>query len=337
MTEVEQGVDTRDEWRLLLKYWKDSASQEQIDALLEEVGPTTRSANQRTLNRWIKGPDKPDSRRKVLMLEKHIPEMSAALRKAFPHYYEVAQDVILRSVAPFYARVHRARARTEKSFMLRTITRLVLSNMVDQLDPEQHGFIAILGQLQKAERPDEGQEDVVPENAGKAERLILHAWSAYGTGVWFEYPIQHSFTAAPTSLCALAAKTGEEAFYPRDRDQLYCSPLVVHVGRMESAAAYPVLRSGRIAGIIFLASVQPKFFDSKRKAIIEHYAMMQHEAFEDNDFYAMSDIELKIDERDAYKQFLVYLALEYPDETQEQLEARAVMMFREYCQKGEQQ
>jgi hypothetical protein len=326
----------------LLKQWKDSASQGQIEALLEEVGPTTRTANQRTLNRWIKGPDKPDSRRKVLMLEKHIPEMSAALRKAFPQYYEVAQDVILRSVAPLYARVHRARARTEKSFMLRTITRLVLSNMVEQLDPEQHGLIAILGQLQKAEHSNQVQEGEVPEDAvpadtKKAERLILHAWSAYGTGVWFEYPIQHSFTAAPTSLCALAAKTGEEAFFPRDKDQLYCSPLVANVGNMDSAAAYPILRSGKIAGIIFLASVHLKFFDSKRKAIIEHYAMMQHEAFEDDDFYAMSDIALKIDERDAYKQFLAYLALEYPNETQEQLEARAVMMFHDYCKKGSQQ
>ena len=311
MAEVQAEVQA--EWRVILGIWRAHASPQMIDDLLDAL-----DANSRTLYRWIKGPNKPDSRRKILVLEQHVPEIGPSLRKYFPQYYETSQDVVLRAVAPFYARVAHMAAQTEKSLVLRAVTRLVLDNMVKHLDTEQDGVVAMLAQLMSS------------QNNRVADRLTLHAWSGCGSGIWQDFPVQRSFTVHSSSLCGLAVTTAEEAFYHRDCDFMSHIPPVMNMDRVQSAAAYPLLRAGEVAGVVFVAAIQEKFFTILRREIVGHYISMMDKAFRDQHYFPLSQIDIEVSAHDEYLQFIDQLAQMYPDETHEQISARLMAMFREY-------
>jgi hypothetical protein len=306
-------MEEKAEWRELLRLWMDRASQDMLEKMLEDVDTTKRN-----VYRWIKGPTGPDSRRKVMMLERHIPEMGPALKKAFPRYYEVAQDATLRAVAPVFAQVLRAQQTTERSMILQTITSIVLYALVNHLDIEKVGLMAFLGQLRSS------------RNDGQADQVLIHAWSGHGTNQWFELQAHKSYVASSTSLCAQAVTSGFPVFSSRDRDRVACSAETQYVDQIKSAASYPVLRFGRIAGVIYLASAQEDFFDSTKKETLEHYARMISEAFFDEDFYAKEHITIQASIENAYQQFMQRVKRKNPGMSYEQLKEHAEKVFQEY-------
>ena len=309
------------EWCHLLTRWKEDSPPDTVDKLLVEL-----DTNPRTLYRWMRGENRPDSKLKVLTLEKNIPEMAFALRKEFPQYYEYefqsSQEAVLSAVAPFYVRVAQAARDIEKPFLLHTITRLVISNLVAHVDVEQHGFVALLVQLQST------------HNNLYADELRAHAWSNCGTAIWFDFFLQRSFPVYKKSLCELAISTGNAAFYPRDQDYLINSTDILHVDRVQSAAAYPILRKGKVAGVIFMAAATENFFTTYVRSIIEHYLLMIDRAFDDTDFYSLSQITITnpTNELDDYQQFLLDIARDYPDDTPEQFQMRVKQVFQKYHQ-----
>ncbi|HLX58209.1 MAG TPA: hypothetical protein VKR83_14405, partial [Ktedonobacteraceae bacterium] len=74
------------------------------------------------------------------------------------------------------------------------------------------------------------------------------------------------------------------------------NPLPAHQVEHElSAAASPILFSGKIAGCMLVSSTQPHYFLSQyRLSLIHNYACLLALAFEPQDFFDMRDIRLEI-------------------------------------------
>ena len=63
----------------------------------------------------------------------------------------------------------------------------------------------------------------------------------------------------------------------------------------KSAAIYPILYAGRVAGVLLVSSAEYKHFVSQRRTnLIQHYADLIALAFEPEDFYAPEDITLGV-------------------------------------------
>lgn len=294
------------DWCVILQDKWSGETPEWREQLVHDLGITPQ-----TVYRWMRGDNPPEGKRKLTVLEKYIPEISVALRKAFPSQYATAQDVILRAVAPTYARVHQAIARTDKDMLLPTVSGLVLFALVNHLDIDRQGLVALLGQLRST------------HDDGVADYLLVNAWSAQGTGLWQEDQARRSYAVGTSSLSAVAVAEGRPAFYPRDRRSIACATDLYHVDQVESAAAYPVLRSAQIAGVLFIASTRKDYFTIQRREIIEQYALMLSLAFHDVDFYPRSKIHLHpTDEIQAFQEFEAYIETlqhDYPGEAREDL------------------
>ena len=66
-------------------------------------------------------------------------------------------------------------------------------------------------------------------------------------------------------------------------------------GYEQSLVAYPIMRSGCIAGCFLAASTQPEYFlATERLQLLQHYAELAALAFEPEEFYAREHIELCI-------------------------------------------
>lgn len=285
------------------------------EQLVEDLGVTTQ-----TVYRWMKGQNPPEGKRKLIILEKYIPEISSALHNAFPAHYATAKDVILRAVAPTYARVHRALATTDKDMIKSTVTSLVLSALIHHLDIEKNGIMAILGQLRSSTKNE------------LADQLLLDAWSAQGTGLWQEEQAKRSYLVGNDSLCAVAVSEGRPTFYPRDRRRLVCAKDVWHIEQVQSAAAYPVLRSAQVAGVLFICSPRRDYFTIQHREIIEQYVLMLSLAFRDKDFYARTRVHLhpsdEIELFADYQNLLDSLRREYPNEARSELLKRVAARLR---------
>ncbi|HZO75793.1 MAG TPA: GAF domain-containing protein [Ktedonobacteraceae bacterium] len=61
-----------------------------------------------------------------------------------------------------------------------------------------------------------------------------------------------------------------------------------------SAAAYPIMREGSIAGALVVSSCVPDFFTRERLTLIEHYADLIRLAFYDQEFYPAACIDLAL-------------------------------------------
>jgi hypothetical protein len=61
-----------------------------------------------------------------------------------------------------------------------------------------------------------------------------------------------------------------------------------------SIAVYPILQARRVAGCLRFSSTQADYFTRERMRLIQKYAYLAQEAFEEADFYAAQDIELRL-------------------------------------------
>lgn len=268
------------EWSEGLQDWWKRASKEQRDQLIQDL-----NVKPQTVYRWMQGDNEPDSRYKLTVLEQHIPEISNAIKKHFSSLYTTSRDLILRMAAPVYSRVLQALQKTEASLILETVSSIVLYALTQHLDVEQLGIVVLLGQLKSS------------KNDGHADYLRINAWSGYGTGPWTDYQATKSYSAGYGSMAAEAAVMGRTVFYSRDdHPALLTTTPLCHLEAIESAAAYPILRYGRVAGIIFIGATQENYFTTHRREIIEQYALMIPLAFEDKDFFPRSYIEFRSDD-----------------------------------------
>lgn len=61
-----------------------------------------------------------------------------------------------------------------------------------------------------------------------------------------------------------------------------------------SLAVCPIQRAGNVAGCLRLSSTQGDYFSRERVRLIQKYAYLAVEAFDDSDYYPLQEIELRL-------------------------------------------
>jgi len=115
---------------------------------------------------------------------------------------------------------------------------------------------------------------------------------AQGTHPWSNNMDQKSMYLGAESLAGYCVSTGMPQQIQNLQDE--SSPLPAHQTDHElSAAAHPIMFSGRIAGCVLISSTQPDYFlSTSRLTLIGKYANLFALAFDPDDFYRQEDIAL---------------------------------------------
>lgn len=315
------------QWRLLLRiYFEENPGEKKRVAKMLDT-------TVRTVERWVMdNATTAPERSKVLKLAQMVPgkehEMELSLRQDYPEAFErpVGSEIMPNIPAQFILRPLEAYATTARHLNRSSIMSMVFRQMVSHLDPYEEGMAVLFAQCIPPVEP-----------GGKVTGLSVHA-PGHGTPPWHYQQFKSPYIVGSGSLSAMAIYRGDIALYPQDVYKLdYISPILRcdEIQEHGSCAAYPVLREGDTAGALFLVSKQHEFFTETRRLLIKQYAAFFALAIRDNEFYPISQIQLQPmpslpHQSTIYfesQQFLEELARQYPNDTPEQLEARARQIF----------
>jgi GAF domain-containing protein len=234
-----------------------------------------------TLNRWASGVYTPRKPQDIRKLAEVIPGMQEALleveefRKAFDINYAIPDAL---EVPPAYtASILSMLANTAETMAQYTIHNHVYQYILSQLDEHREGMLLLFVQC------------VEPATDGDVTSLYVHP-SGCGTGPWHTQQIARPLYAGSGTLCGLAVSTGQPA-YPQDKEQLRRGML--HQERIQSIAAFPILRWGKVAGALLVASVHEEFFTPVRIELLKSYTNLFALGLITSHFYAMDRIKLR--------------------------------------------
>ncbi len=250
--------------------------------------------NERTLDRWANGLSSPRSSAHVRQLLKAFPDqraiLSALMRHDFPDVVEqtadkndIFIDEIIKDVPiPFYQRVIETYATAVEPVRAWTICNLVLQQLSQQLDVDHQGIRVLLMQCQPS------------RETGMVHSLRLlfeHTSSQTVSENW-------SLFYGAESLAALAVLRGvpqiKQRLYSPDTPPTATSPTCnSEPFPLRSAAAHPIQRAGRCAGSLLVLSASPSFFTQARMVLLQNYIHLLTLAFQEHEFYAQADIDLK--------------------------------------------
>lgn len=237
-----------------------------------------------TLTRWVSR----DSDPRPLNLRHLInvlPEYRELLLELIGEEFEdfstgITEDSLEEIPSEFYTRVLNARASTTEALRFWSISNLILQQALGQLDPDRLGMAITVVRC------------IVPANGNKIRSLRESI--GQGTPPWSGDLEQKGMFLGAESLAGYVVTTCRPAAIQNIHEEQ--SPLPAHQVEYElSAAAHPILCTGRIAGCLLISSTQPNYFLSpSRLALIRKYADLMAIAFEPKDFYELKDIELRM-------------------------------------------
>src|SRR5690349_14628644 len=265
------------DWRELLKLIiQEPAIRKRID---NEIGK--QAVN---IKRWINGKAEPRMQNLKQLLNV-IPEYRDRFIDLLgdeyaDEFYSSFDDATQEIPATFIASVLSARARTNREIRYWSLCRLILEQAIGQLDPDRLGMAITVVRCMKTEK--------YPYIRSLRESV------ATGTPPWPGNLDQQSMFLGAESLAGLCVSSCREAQNNDIRSNTNLLP--AHQVEFElSAAAAPILLSGRCAGCMLVSSTQPDFFLSQtRLALIRNYANILALAFEPHEFYEPDSIRLEV-------------------------------------------
>src|SRR5205823_3996828 len=248
-----------------------------------------------TLTRWATKESSPRPRsllnRLVDALPAHRDQLSELIREEFPNALEEDDptlffiDPVIREVpSVLYARILEAHATVADTIRMWTISNLVMQQLVRQLDPEQLGIAASIVQC------------LPPNNGDQKVRSLREQFQEKSPAL--KDVANRSYFLGAESLVGYAVVNCHPVVI-QDMQRQADLLIVHHMDEMNSAAAYPLQKAGRVAGSLLILSTQKQYFSHARKALIQSYAHLLSLAFGDNEFYLLKDIELQIMPADA--------------------------------------
>jgi hypothetical protein len=238
-----------------------------------------------TLQRWAEGASRPREEN-IRALRKQLPAGSyplfmRLLLRDFPELLkdELPEDHFHQSIpGEFYERALSNLALTPQPIYRQSMQDLLLQQIREHLDPDQHG-LAISLALCVPPRPFQKVRSLReigglgtppwPYDLGE-KPMFLGAESLAG------YAVGHM-----RSYCI--SSKDEMTFFPANWTEFECS-----------AAAFPILRQARVVGALIISSTQEFFFTEPRLAVIEKYSYLISCIFETEDSYPIEQIELRV-------------------------------------------
>jgi transcriptional regulator with XRE-family HTH domain len=278
MGSLSEGVMEEQEtqkWRdLLAKHIREPHERSQI-ALALNVG-------QATLLRWVNGDSKP-RKQNLQRLAQILPEYRTLFTEVAAEQVdevdkknEEPEHVEIPSI--FYARVLNAHCNLPRIIHFSSLSEVILQQALKQLDPQRVGMEITVVQCMR------------PLRDGKVRSLREYIGQA--TPPWSRESEERVMFLGMESLAGSSVTNGRPLFIEKQQ-QAVNRFSVQWVDGEESAMAFPIMRSDRIAGCLLVSSVQPEYFHlSYRHKLIQYYAELLSVIFEPDDFYPLADIDL---------------------------------------------
>jgi transcriptional regulator with XRE-family HTH domain len=235
-----------------------------------------------TLTRWVTGESdpRPQNLRHLLNV---VPEerelLFELIGEEFEDFTAVSTDDSSKDIpSEFYGRVFSARSMTNESLHFWSICNLILQQAIGQLDPDRLGIAITVVRC------------MPPSNGNKIRSLRESA--GQGTPPWSGDLEQQGMFLGAESLAGYAVTTCRPAAIQNIHEDRNLLP-AHQIPHELSAAAHPILYTGRIAGCLLISSTQMNYFLSPaRLALIECYADLVSLAFDTDEFYDPLDIHL---------------------------------------------
>jgi GAF domain-containing protein len=265
------------DWRELLKLIiQEPGIRKRIDS---EIG--RQAVN---IKRWINGKAEPrvqNLKQLLNVIPEYREQMIELLDDEYAdEFYSDYVDATRDIPATFIASVLSARARTHREIRYWSLCRLIIEQAIGQLDPDRLGMAITVVRCMKSEK--------------FAYIRTLRESAATGTPPWPGNLDQQSMFLGAESLAGLCVSSCREVQNNDIRSNTNLLP--AHQVEFElSAAAAPILLSGKCAGCMLISSTQPDFFLSQQRlTLIRNYANLLALAFEPAEFYESSDIRLEV-------------------------------------------
>jgi hypothetical protein len=192
----------------------------------------------------------------------------------------IADDTSREIPSEFYSRVLSAQATTNETLRYWSISSLILQQALGQLDPDRLGLAITIVRCMRS--------------AGGKKIRSLRESVGKGTPPWTGDLEQRGMFLGAESLAGYVVTTCR----PAQLQNILKDGLALPAHQVEheiSAAAHPILYTGRIAGCVLISSTQPDYFiSSARNILIGNYANLLALAIEPEEFYDPQDIELMI-------------------------------------------
>jgi len=234
-----------------------------------------------TLIRWANGdsiPQRPHLTRLVQVLQpNHREDIVHALKETYPDIQSwLKADVEERIPPEFFALVLNVRTTTTENLRFWRISEMVLKQALLQLDPNNIGIAVKLIQCMP---PKDGKIRSIRECAGR------------GTPPWTD-ELEHDVLFL--GLESMSGYATETRHFVNDDDLRKNKTVPAYKGDYEiSAVAHPIRIEGRIAGCLLASSTQVGYFTQQRVALTAAFSDLISLAFDKNDFYPASMLELR--------------------------------------------
>ena len=270
-------MDEPQTWRELLgRAINDSVERQRIANALD--------VNTITLSRWANGTSNPraeNMHRLLGTLPRYHPLLLRLIANEFPEFSTdaiVSDEVVQEIPSTCYAQVLSAYADIPASLYFWSVCKLTIQQMLEHLDPHRLGMVIMVAQCTPP--------------AGENKIRSLRGTIRQGT-----LPLSDNLEQEPI-LLGIESLSGSVV--------TSCRPITTQnlkqehslkghlIEELQSATAYPILRRGHIAGCIVVTSAQPNYFTPVRLTLIQHYANLITLAFEPEEFYHPSRIELGV-------------------------------------------
>jgi hypothetical protein len=204
---------------------------------------------------------------------KEYPDFSVTLGAGL---HEDPQDDV---PSAFYSRIFSAYAMTPRTQRSWSITNLVLQQALGQLDPNHVGMAITVVQC------------MPPSLDGKV--CSLRERTGYGTHPWSLNLEPYAVFLGAESLAGYVVSSCHPKFIQNSEEHQGIVP--AHWVEWErSAAAYPIFRSGKVAGCLVVSCAEPHYFLLYRQKLIQHYAELLVLAFDTSEFHDIHLINLHV-------------------------------------------
>lgn len=238
-----------------------------------------------TISRWISGESFPRANKLHQLLNLypyHREQFAAALRheKGMDEFAAPVEDETPANIpSEFYTGLFETRAVVAENLYYWTLCDQILSSALGQLDPNRLGMSLWIARC-------------MPPVNGKVRSL--YESEGIGTPPWRENLEHEGMFLGAESLAGHVVTTFHYKIVNNLEEEITLVP-VAPSPYEKSCAIFPILYSGRIAGVFSAASRQINYFSvPNRITLLQKYADLISLIFTSEDFYGPEQIELQV-------------------------------------------
>ncbi len=268
-----------------------------LQDILQHSGERQRLANVLglspiTLSRWASGETHPQRSHLARLIHAVQPqyreELLVALESSYPDIQSWFKDDTTEEIpSTFFAELLSIRTTTTESLRFWRISDVLLKQILLQLDPNELGMSVTLVQCMPPSSTHGGKIRSLRERTGK------------GTFPWAA-DLEH--LALFLGMESLGGYVTEARHIANIDDLSKGKLLPAYQSEFEvSAAAHPIILTGRIAGCLSVSSTQIGHFTQARQTLLAAFSDLASLAFDESDFYDPNLIELRVMPKPSYQ------------------------------------